>query len=233
MYPWPLLVYVSCLLLLRRLPQDKTAEPTIIGFTPINGTKVIRPANMSDGVDEGDGIPTLDPKLSPSTIRRKRKQIQVLDLTVAEEKTVEPSKPKSVPRSSKKRNFIDQRISRGLKTTKPVLPRAAKSSQKAPSFSSIETFLEGRIPNSEILTTFVQDDKLNVPFSELRPVLSGLGDQYQAAYLEERTENVVGSASGEFFSIQSDDGVLAEISKSLFLTPKYRFRLILIFRRHV
>lgn len=167
----------------------------------MNCAKVIVSADVSDRVDKGDGVSTLDAKTSPSIVRRKRKQSQVRSSTIAEEKKVEPSNPRAVLRSSKTRNSKDQRISQGSKATKPILPRTARSFQNTPTFPSTETFLEIVIPNSEIFTAFVLEDKLIVPQPESRAVLSGLGDKYQTACHKKRTDNVVVDALGECISI--------------------------------
>lgn len=167
----------------------------------MNRAKVIVSADVSDRVNKGDDISTLNAKFSPSTVRRKRKQSQILGSTIAEGKKVEPFKPRTVPRSSKTRNSKDQRISQGSKATKPILPRTAKSFQSAPTFPSTETFLETVIPNSEVFTAFVLENELNVAQSEPSAVLSSLGDKYQTVCRKKRTDNVVVDASGESVSI--------------------------------
>lgn len=87
--------------------------------------------------------------------------------------------------------------------TKPILPRAVKSFQNSPGFSSTEDFLEAVIPNNETITTlaFIQDNKLCIPQSEPRAVLPSLGNNHQTVGLEKRTDNVVVHASGECVSI--------------------------------
>lgn len=146
---------------------------------------------MSDRVDKSDGIPTFHSKSSPSTLSSKRKQSQKLG---------ELSKSKPVPRSRKPRRSADQSISRGLKATRPTLPRAVKSFQSSPDFSSTEDFLEAVIPNNETIA-FIQDNKLRIPQSEPGAVLPSLGNNYQTVGLEKRTDDVVVHALGECASI--------------------------------
>ena len=166
----------------------------MIGFTHVNRTKETVSVNMSDREDKSDGTPSFRSKSSPSTLSSKRKQGQ---------KLVELSKSKSIPRSRKMRRSADQSISRGLKVTKPILPRTVKSFQNSPGFPSTEDFLEAVIPNNETVTTFafIQDNKFRIPQSELRVVLPSLGNNQQTVDLKKRTDNVVIHASGECVSI--------------------------------
>lgn len=85
----------------------------------------------------------------------------------------------------------------------PILPRAVKSLQNSPGFPPTEDPLEAVIPCSEPITTFafIQDKKLCIPQSEPSVALPSLGNDFQTAGLEMRTDNVVVHASGECVSI--------------------------------
>lgn len=152
---------------------------------------------MSDRVGKGNVIPPLVSKSSLSTLRKKRKRSQVVGSTVDEEKRDELSTTRPVPECSKTRTFTDQSISQGSKATKPILHRTAKSFRSAPNYPLTENILKAVIPNSEIVTAFVQDDAVNLQQSEPRAVLSGLGDKYHATCLERKTGNMAVNEAGE------------------------------------
>lgn len=144
----------------------------------------------------------MDSKSPPSTLSRKRKQSQVLGLTVAEETTFELVNPKPATRSNKTKIYTDQRISQRLKATKPILPKTAKSSQRRPDFPSTETLPDPVIPNKETVAAFDQGNKADLPQSGPTAALSGLADKYQTSCLAKRIENMVVDASGEGVSIK-------------------------------